>query len=54
MARRILDPALILAALLVLALIAPPNRSPIELRYDWRYVAGFHIGYLDMLAIVLI
>lgn len=45
---------LIAAASLVLAIIATPNRSPIELRYDWRYVAGFHIGYLLMLAIVLI
>jgi hypothetical protein len=45
---------LIAAALIVLAIIATPNNSPIELRYDWRYVMGFHVGYLGMLAIVVI
>lgn len=45
---------LIAVALLVLALVATPNRSAIELRYDWRYVVGFHAGYLLMLAIILI
>lgn len=43
---------LIAAALLVLAIIASPNRSNVELRYDWRYVVGFHIGYLLMLAVM--
>jgi hypothetical protein len=36
------------AALLVLAIIATPNSSDIELRYDWRYEAGFHAGYLGI------
>jgi hypothetical protein len=45
---------LIAAALLVRAIITTPNNSEIELRYDWRYVMGFHVGFLGMLAIVLI
>lgn len=44
---------LVAAALLVLAIFATPNNSEIELRYDWRYVVGFHIGYVLMLATLL-
>jgi hypothetical protein len=44
---------LIAAALIVLAIVATPNNSEIELRYDWRYVVGFHIGYVLMLATLL-
>jgi hypothetical protein len=45
---------LIAAVLLVFTIIATPNRSEIELRYDWRYVVGFHIGYLSMFITVFV
>jgi hypothetical protein len=46
--------SLIAAVLIILAIVATPNRSGIELRYDWQYVVGFYAGYLGMLAIVLV
>lgn len=44
---------LIAAVLILLAIFATPNNSPIELRYDWRYIVAFYIGYL-MLFLTLV
>ena len=37
---------LIAAILIALTIRATPNRSSIELRFDWRYVLGFHVGFI--------
>jgi hypothetical protein len=44
----------IAALLLVLAIVATPNRSGITPRYAWRLVAGFHVGYLGVFVSLLV
>lgn len=39
---------LIAAVTILLSIFTTPNRSSIELRYDWRFIAAFFIGYLAM------
>jgi hypothetical protein len=34
------------AVFILFAIFATPNNSPIELRYDWRYIVAFYVGYL--------
>ena len=45
---------LIAAILIALSIWATPNRSSIELRYDWRYAMCFHVGFLLVFAALLV
>jgi hypothetical protein len=42
------------ALLLLAAIFATPNRSDLELRYDWRYIAAFYVGFLTTFLAVLL
>ena len=36
------------AVVLILAIVATPNRSDLELKFDWHYIAAFYAGFLSI------
>ncbi|MCC7021944.1 MAG: hypothetical protein IT338_03910 [Thermomicrobiales bacterium] len=42
------------ALLVLLAIFLMPNRSEIALRYDWRFILAFAIGYIAIFAAILV